>query len=409
MHILIMGMNYFPEKTAIGPFTYQLSTYLVQQGHEVTVVTTFPHFPEWRIYDEYRGKIFMREKMDGVQVYRVPAYIPKNKKSISRIAYDTSFSFFALGAALLTKNIDVIMSVSPPLQIGLSAWVLGKIKRVPFLFQIQDIVPDAAVEVGVLKDTKVIKLALQLEKFVYKKAKAIGFISQGFGENLLNKGVPASKLHYLPNWINSEFIKPGARDNEFRHQHGIKKSDFLVMYAGNISTKQGLDVLINTAPLVRKDKHIKILIIGEGSMKDCLQQRAVEMNLDNLSFLGFQPREALPIMFSAADVLFISQKASITEMCLPSKCLYYMASGTPILAAVNKQSEIARLLNKAKCGVVVEPGTAGKLADAILILKESYELREELARNGRAFVKSNFEEAVLLKRIEELLSKISDK
>ncbi|MQY59460.1 MAG: WcaI family glycosyltransferase [Clostridia bacterium] len=406
MNILVMGMNYAPEKTAIGPFTSCLCEYLADRGHEVTVVTAFPHYPEWRIHDEYRGKVFLRERINGIAVYRSYVYVPSKPNTLQRIAYDSSFSLSAFVSGLLVWEVDVIVCISPPLQLGLMAYILGKIKGVPFFFHIQDLLPDAAVNVGMLKDRRLVGLAYRLEEFVYQKAAAIGVISSGFAKNLYSKGVPKSKVYYLPDWIDIDFIKPLDRNNIFRKQNNLHESDFLVMYAGNIGKKQALETVLDAASILRRQKDIVFFIVGEGAGKAALVNKAEEMNLSNVRFFPLQPTRMLPCMLSAADVLVLTQQAGITDICLPSKLLTNMASATPIVAGVNDGSETARAIRDAEAGLVVAPENAQAVAGAILRLHSSSQLREELGTNGRAFVSEHFEKSKVLKKFERLLQAI---
>jgi len=409
MNILVMGMNYAPEKTAIGLLTTSLCDYLRQMGHRVTVVTAFPHYPEWRIHDGYRGRVFLRDRVSGIPVYRSYVYVPGKPNTHQRIAYDSSFSVSAFISGLAVGKVDVIVCVSPPLQLGLTAYMLGKLKGVSFLFHIQDILPDAAVDVGMLKGRRVVGLAYRLEKFIYKKAAAIGVISPGFADNLYYKGVPKSKLYYLPNWIDTDFIKPLDRNNIFRRQNGLSESDFVIMYTGNIGKKQALETFVDAASLLRRQPDMVFLIAGEGARKVALMEKAQEMNLSDLRFLPLQPRQMLPYMFSAADVLVVTQQKGIIDICLPSKLLTVMASAKPIVAGVNERSETARAIRDAEAGLVVAPGNAQALAEAILRLRGSSRLRQELGSNGRAYVNAHFEKLKVLEKFEGLLEAVAKK
>ena len=400
-------MNYAPEKTAIGPLTSSLCEYLAQTGHNVTVVTAFPHYPEWRVQEGYRGKVFFRDCVNDIPAYRSYVYVPGKPGTLQRIAYDISFSLSAFLSALLVWKVNIIICISPPLQLGLMAYMLGKLKRAPFFFHIQDLLPDAAVNVGMLKARRLVGLAYQFERFIYKQAAAVGVISRGFADNLHSKGVSRSKLYYLPNWIDTDFIKPLERNNIFRKQNGLSGSDFLVMYAGNIGKKQALETLVDTASILRKDKDIVFLVVGEGARKTALVQKAKEVDLSNLRFLPLQPKEILPHMLSAADVLVLTQQAGVTDMCLPSKLLSNMASARAIVASVNDRSESARAIRDAEAGLVVAPEDPQALAEAVLKLHGSPGLREEFGMNGRTFVRQHFDKAKLLKKFETLLQAIA--
>ena len=350
--------------------------------------------------------MFLRDCVNGIPVYRSYVYVPCKTNTLQRIAYDSSFSLSAFASGLLIGNVNVIVCISPPLQLGLMAYILGKLKGVPFLFHIKDLLPDAAVNVGMLKDRRLVSLAYRLERFIYEKAAAVGVISPGFAENLYCKGVPKSKVYYLPDWIDTGFIKPLGGNNIFRKQNGLSESDFLVMYAGNIGEKQALETLLSAASILQRQKDIVFFIVGAGARKAALVKKAKEMNLSNLHFLSLQPKKMLPYMLSAADVLVLTQQAGITDICLPSKLLTNMASARPIVASVNDRSETARAIRDAEAGLVVAPENAQAVAGAILRLHGSSQLREQLGTNGRAFVSEHFEKSTVLKKFERLLQAI---
>ena len=173
-----MGLNYLPESTSIGPYTADLAQYLVHRGHEVQVVTGFPNYPLWRVWEGYRGHFYLREEISGVPVLRTYLFVPANpKKVLNRIIYDLSFSLSSLVAGLMSKTWDLTIAISPPLQLGLTAWLLNRVKGAPFFFHIKDLVPDAAVTTGMLEANSFpVRLANALERFIYRQARGIGVI-----------------------------------------------------------------------------------------------------------------------------------------------------------------------------------------------------------------------------------------
>jgi colanic acid biosynthesis glycosyl transferase WcaI len=407
MKIVVLSRHYYPELTGIGPYTAELCEYLVQKGVDVTVITTFPYYPHWYIPKEYKGKWFVKEKRKGVNILRTYMLISQ-RKGLRQIFHEFFFPVVSLFVGLrFSKHCDIILSVSPPLTTGLTAYLLSLTKKTPFIFHIQDLLPDTAVNLGMLKQGKIVQALYRLEKFIYNKAKAITVISMGFAENLYNKKVPRHKVHYLPNWVDLDFIKPVERDNVFRAKNDLSNETFLVMYAGNISYKQGLETLLDAAFVLKEYTNIAFFIVGDGTLKPSLEEKANSMKLPNLRFLPLQPKEILPYMFSAADVLVITQKASIVDVVLPSKLLTYMASATPVVASVNSNSETARIISQAKSGLIVEPENAEALMKAILHLCSSSVLREGYGNNGRSYVSENFEKSEILEKFLELISTVA--
>jgi colanic acid biosynthesis glycosyl transferase WcaI len=203
VRILILGMNYLPESASIGPYTADLAEYLQKRGHQVRVVTSFPMAPQWRIWEGYRREWFRCEIVNGIMVTRTFTFVPREpRRAINRVLYDMSFSLSAIVGALLSGPCDAILVISPPLQIGVTGWLISKIRRVPFFFHIQDLVPDAAVATGLLTEKSIaVKIARGLEKFIYRRAHSMGVICDGFRQNLLSKQVPPSKIRLMPNSI----------------------------------------------------------------------------------------------------------------------------------------------------------------------------------------------------------------
>jgi colanic acid biosynthesis glycosyl transferase WcaI len=405
MRFLILGLNYLPESTSIGPYTDDLAEYLAARGHHVSVVTGFPMAPQWRIWEGYRNRLFMRQIVNGVPVLRTFLYVPSRpQKSLNRILFDSSFGLSSLLGGFFVGPADLIIVVSPPLQLGLTGWLLGLIKRAPFFFHIQDLVPDAAVATGMLcEESRAVRLARKIERFVYGHACSVGVISEGFARNLEMKGVPPLKIALLPNYIDLDFLKPMDRNNGFRKRHGIKSDTFLVMYSGSIALKQGLQTFVEAAAEFREADSVAFYLIGEGPYLRELQSRAKELQISNLSFLPLQSRENLPMQLSAADALVITQKRSVTDVVFPGKLLYYMAAGRPILAAVSSDSETGRFVSSNQVGVVVSPEDSQALAQAIRFLQQNRHEAERLGRNGRRIAEERFDRRVVLEKFANYL------
>ncbi|MBI5676094.1 MAG: WcaI family glycosyltransferase [Nitrospirae bacterium] len=406
MHVLVVGMNYAPEQTAIGPLTTELCEHLVSQGHRVSVITGFPHFPEWKVHNNYKKKILQRENIKGVSVYRGYVYVPSQpRNALQRIIYDTSICISSFLWGLTIRRVDVILVVSPPLQLCLTAYYLSKIRNCGLIMLIQDIVPDAAIDMGIIKDSIVIKIARKLERYVYIKVQTIIVICQGFVNNLKNKGVPDSKIVLLPNWVDTDFIRPLVRNNIFRQKYGIAENRFLVLHAGNVGVKQGLENVLKTAKEFKSEPDILFYIVGGGNELDYLAKLSNEENLNNVRFLPLQPKEMLPHMLSAADALIINQRSDVVDIVIPSKLYTYMASGRPIIAAVHPKSEAGRYITMADCGLVIPPEQPKVLADAIRQVKTDSSLADRYGRNARKYLEENFDRKKILKKFTAVLER----
>jgi len=402
MRILILGLNYIPESTSIGPYTADLAEFLVTQGHDVQIVTAFPSAPHWRIWPEYRGRWYMSETIRQVKIFRTYIYVPSDPRSaFRRILFDLSFSVSAFIGSLRSGPYDLVVAISPPLQLGITGWLLSRWKRVPFLLHIQDMVAEAAVAAGTLSARSMpVRIARVLEKFLFKHSDGIGVICEGFKRAISEAGADLRKIHLLPNSIDLDFIQPCERTNEFRNRHGLCPADFVLMYSGSISSKQGLEILVEAAAFIQ-DPAIKIVIVGDGARLPEIRKRASDLTLTNVLFLPLQPRETLSAQLGAADLLVITQKPAVKDIVFPGKLLYYMAAQRPILAIVNPDSETGRFVTTERVGSVVPPDSPEAVAEAIVHLKT---LRlTELGRNARCTAERYFDRKTVLPAFNILL------
>jgi len=402
MKLLILGINYYPELTGIGVYNTEMCEYLTNAGHKVIISTGFPYYPQWKIEKQYRKKFFVTENYRGVKIRRSYIYVPPTVTTKTRILHELSFIISSFLNLLFSKRPDMIIVISPPLLLGISAYLIKIFKKVQFIFHIQDLQPDAALALGMIKKNKFIDMLYKIEKFIYKKATLVSVISSGMREKVISKGVPKEKIILFPNWVDTDFIKPIGRQNKFREIYKLNNK-FIILHAGNIGVKQGLEIILDVANSMEDIKNLLFLIVGDGVRKQFLVKKAKESAITNIRFLLPQPKELLAEMLSAADVLIITQKGSIVDMVLPSKLLTYMASSTPIIASVNFNSEAARVINQAKSGLIVKPENTETFAKSILRLRDSKKLREELGNNGRSYVSIHFEKSLILTRFQDLI------
>jgi len=403
MHILIVT-NYFPpEITGAGHLYYELAAGLVARGHQVTVVTGFPR---WRVdrsklKPEYHRRLLLWEDMDGIGVLRV-ATVPLPLRFVIFRAPDhflIALSFLLGG--LLVKDPDVILVYSPPLPLGLTAWLLGRRRHAPFVFNVQDIFPKYVVDSGVLRNRALIRMFESIEHFLYRKADAITVHSEGNRDYLISQGVGIHKLVVVPNWVDTDRMRPGPRQNEFRHKYGLD-SHFIVSYAGTIGYAQDLDTVIESAALLKQHAEIAFVFVGEGGEKQRLQAKAESLGLTNVLFLPIEPWEKYPLVLQASDACLVNLKPTLTTPVVPSKLLNIMASGRPVVANVPPDGDAARIIRQANCGLCLEAGDARGLAEAILKLYRDPHLADELGRNGRCYAEARFSLEVCVRQYEAL-------
>ncbi|HEY9662830.1 MAG TPA: glycosyltransferase family 4 protein, partial [Allocoleopsis sp.] len=319
MRILIYSYNYYPEPIGIAPLMTELAEGLVTRGHEVRVVTGMPNYPQREIYPDYQGKLFYTEEKNGVIIQRSCIWVRPKPGLLSRMLLDGSFVASSIFQALRGWRPDLILLTVPPLPISVPAALLGLLYSCPVVLNLQDILPEAAVHVGLLKNKAAIRVFEALEKFAYRTAHTISVISDGFTENLLGKGVPEHKIRCIPNWVDVKFIRPLSKaDNPFRKVHDLDQK-FVVMYSGNIALTQGLQTVIQSALRLQDHPDIVFVIVGEAKALDELWQLCMQHGLENVLLLPFQPREQLPEMLAAADVGLVMQKHNVIGFNMPSK------------------------------------------------------------------------------------------
>jgi colanic acid biosynthesis glycosyl transferase WcaI len=397
MRLLVLGINYAPERTSVAPFTTGLCEHLVARGHEVTVVTAFPYYPEWRVWDGYRGHFYRKETQNGVRVLRVWHYVPRRpSRLVERLAHDFSFSVNAFLAGLTTGNCDLIYCACPPPSAALAAYGLSRIKGTPYVIKLTDLASDAAVATGIVGNGFAIRMARGIERFIYDKATKIACLCRGFIDKLTKIGVPPTKLHLIPDWADTESVRPLSTVSPFRRVCGVLENQFLILHTGNMGKKQDLVNVVRTAELSQGDSRLVWMLIGDGEERQQIEKETSRLKLTNIKLLPLQPAQLLQQMYSAADVLLLNQKATVEDSVIPSKLLTYMAAGRPVIAAVSERSEAARHICTAHSGIIVRPEDPSAILYAALRLRQDPKLRRELGANGRRYALKHFTKSKVL-------------
>ena len=407
MRILIYSYNYHPEPIGIAPLMTELAEGLVKRGHQVRVVTAMPNYPERQIYQDYKGKFFLTEYKNGVKIQRCYVWIRPQPKLIDRILLDASFVVNSFFPALMDWRPDIILTTSPSLPACIPSTLLGWLHACPVILNLQDILPEAAVHVGLLKNKFLIRLFSRLEKFAYGSATKISVIADGFVENLLAKNVPVNKMVQIPNWVDVNFIRPLKKeDNHFRNKHNLN-GKFVVLYSGNIALTQGLETVVKAAAMLRETRDIAFVIVGEASGLQRLEQECANCGADNVLLLPFQPRKDLPQMLAAADVGLVVQKKNVISFNMPSKIQVLLASGRAIVASVPARGTAARAIRQSGGGTVVPPEHPEELANAVLDLYRHPEKVKTLGYNSRKFATEQYTFEQALKNYESLFYSVT--
>ncbi|MDZ8024093.1 MAG: glycosyltransferase family 4 protein [Nostoc sp. SerVER01] len=402
MRILIYSYNYHPEPIGIAPLMTELAEGLVKRGHQVRVVTAMPNYPERQIYQEYRGKWYLTEYKNGVEIQRSYVWIRPQPNLLDRVLLDASFVVTSFVPALMGWRPDVILSTSPSLPSCVPVALLGWLRACPVILNLQDILPEAAVHVGLLKNKLLIQLFALLEKFAYRSASKISVIADGFVENLRSKGVEADKIVQIPNWVDVNFIRPLPQENNpFRTTHNLNDK-FVVLYSGNIALTQGLESVVKAASVLRHIPDITFVIVGEAKGLQRLQQECLDCGADNVLLLPFQPRKNLPEMLAAADVGLVVQKKNVISFNMPSKIQVLLASGRALVASVPDNGTAARAIRQSGGGIIVPPEDPQALAMAILDLYQNPEKVKTLGYKSRQYAVEQYAFEQALNQYESL-------
>lgn len=407
MDVLIVSHYYDPEPI---PKSGDLARALTQRGHHVSVITGFPNYPSGKLFEGWRLALVARRKEAAFPVVRTFMYPYHGRSIIGRLANYFSFMASAPLGALFTSRCEVMYVWHPPLTVGVAAWLIAKMKRVPFVYDVQDIWPESALLSGMLRPGLMVRMMSRLERWVYGKADHLICVTEGARQNVISKGVAPEKVTVLPHWIEEkEFVLPDrqAARARVREQFGWG-TKFVVMFAGNVGLVQGLDTVVEAARLLASEDQLLIAIVGDGADKERLVALAREKNTGaRLQFIDRQPSENMPALMAGADALLVHLRNSeLSNWVVPSKTFAYLASGKPIVMAM--QGAAADLTVEAGAGVLVEPDNAPALADALRKLaRSSDEERESMGRRGRDYLERNLAKDIVINRYEELLKRVA--
>lgn len=404
MKIVLLSQWYPPEPARL---LQELAQTLQEQGHSVTVLTGFPNYPTGQVYPGYKIRFHQREVLSDVHLIRVPLYANHSSSGIKRILNYISFAVSSsiLGPWLVSRP-DVMFVYHPPLTIGLPAYVLSRVWRVPFVYQVQDMWPETLKATGMLNSDRVLQWIGGFAKFIYRKASAICVISEGFRQNLLQKGVPDEKVHVISNWVDANAFAPVQPESTLAEQYHLA-GKFNIMFAGNMGEAQALETIIEAASLLKDLPQIQFVMVGDGVAHSKLTKLVSEKQLNNVLFLGRHPEDEMPKLFALADVLLVHLKADpLFRITVPHKIFAYMASAKPIIAAVD--GDAADMVTRNGAGMACPPENPVAIAD---VARRMYQLGSEeryaMAENGLKAVHSLYSRPHLVAKIEEVLRAVA--
>jgi colanic acid biosynthesis glycosyl transferase WcaI len=410
--VLILTLVFPPDNVSTAQLMADLALDLQRAGHSVEVLTTLPHYnrDEVAVLKQPMQRawfgLLWRSNFCGIGVYHV--WMPKKgRNKIYRILTWIGFHLIGTVAGLTkVRSPDVILSPSPPLTIGLAAWFLAFWQKARYIYNVQELYPDVAINLGALKNRWIIELLYRMERFVYRKSAAVTVISPRMRTRVLEKGISAEKVLLIPNFVDVDGFVPATKNNEFSLRHHLQ-AKFVVIYAGNMGVPQHLEVLLAAASQLRDERDIRILLMGNGSERERLERLAEELRLENVQILPQQPYAVMPEAYAASDLAYVPQALGTSNDGIPSKVYRILASGRPVLACTDQDSDLARLIEEASAGVVVTAGTPNAIAEAIRSAADDPSTCRVWGANGRAHVVQNYRRDLVSASYSRLVTQVS--
>jgi putative colanic acid biosynthesis glycosyltransferase WcaI len=409
MNLLIIGINFAPELTGVGRYTGEMAAWLAGRGHDVSVVTTRPYYPEWR-----RGRGAARfswavEHWRGCRVVRCPLYVPRRMSGTRRILHLGSFALSSIPPALLTvmsRRLDVVLGVVPTLLSAPLALATARMAGARAWLHVQDLEIDAAAELGVIKNARLIDGALGFERWLASGYDLVSTISPAMLEALERKNVARDRLALFPNWVDTTRFFPMGASNALRRELGVPDGMPVVLYSGSMGQKQGLETVVAAARLLAGEpaESPLILLAGAGPGREELERAAA--GLPNLRFLPLQPEERFNEFLNLGDIHLMPQRRDAADLVMPSKLGAILAAGKPVIATVPPSSQIARTLDAA--GLIVPPEDPDRLAHAIRELAGEAARRAEMGKAARRIAGESFEAEAVLAQMEGRLLRLTN-
>jgi hypothetical protein len=397
MKILVLADNFTPEIAATSFRTHEHARLWIEQGHEVTVVTCAPNWPQGRVFSGYKNRLYQEEWIDGIRVIRVWSYIAANQGFARRTLDYISFMLSATAFCWRYPKFDVILATSPQFFTAVAGWLVSVLRRRPWIFELRDIWPESLRAVGASQG-RLIDWLERLELFLYRRANRVVALTNSFKRNLTERGIEPDKIDVVTNGVDLEKIGPSRIAFDARQRLGIDADTFLIGYIGTTGMAHGLVTVLEAARMCQGHP-IRFLIMGQGAKRQWLEARADEMRLDNVVFRDSVPHDQIPSYYAALDAALVHLKPDpLFKTVIPSKIFECMAMRTPILMAV--EGEAAEIVTAAGCGMCVPSGDADSMAQAAEYLANHPGELAVMTERGRQAAEEQFSRRV--KAIEML-------
>jgi glycosyltransferase involved in cell wall biosynthesis len=405
MHILIIHQAFASLDEPGGTRHYEFAQLLAARGHQVTVIASpVSYITGAPTYSTLAAENFSKAGEGGITILRARVYSAHHKSFVHRILAFFSFMISSFLIGLGVQHVDLVWGTSPPIFQGASTWMLARLKRAVFLFEVRDLWPEFAVAVGVLKNPILIGMSEWLERFLYRHADQVIVNSPGFLDHMKERG--ARKVELVPNGADPAMFDPGANGSGFRTQYRLQ-GKFVALYAGAHGLSNDLDIVLSAAKLLADEQKLQIVLLGDGKEKAALQARAAEMRLTNVTFLASIPKSEIPTALAAADAcIAILKPLAEYKTTYPNKVFDYMAAGRPVALAID--GVIRAVVEDARCGLFATPGSAGALAEVLRRLARDPEGSRQMGMRGRKYLEQNFDREEIANKLLQILGDMTN-
>lgn len=408
----MLSLLFPPDNVSTAHLMGDVCEDLAAQGHNVTIITTTPHYNRDPIAERaqplrpYWGRLVQVSEFRGMRVLHT--LMPrKGPSSVARVlAWALFHALSVIVGVVSVGRIDVLITPSPPLTMGVAAWLLGRLKRAPYLYAVLELHPDIAISLGLVRNRWIIRFLYALERFVYSRAAQLTVIAETMRARVIGKGVPADKVDLVPNFVDTSTQLATPRLNRFSRDHGLDDA-FVVSYAGNVGPAQGLEALVDAAKMLSDVPRVRIVIVGGGILWQALARRIATERTDNVLLLPHQPLEAVPDIYGASDLCVVSQSPTTTSDAVPSKIYRIMGAAKPVLALTVPTSELATLVHESGCGEVVPAADAQAIAEAIRQAQHAPAAWRSRGEAGRAYAVAHYSRTSVTARYNTLVNMLT--
>jgi len=400
MKILFLTQFFPPESGAASKRIHGLAKHLVSLGHEVYVVTGMPNYPTGKIKEEYRNKTFCFEEIDGIKVFRYYVYVSNKKNTLNRLLNYFSLVLSSLFFLFKRKKVDVVITSSPPLFLGIAGVIMSKFKKVPHVFDVRDIWPNVAVEIGeITEQSKIYKLMSKVERFIYKNSSVLTVVTKGKKETLIRNGVNRDKIRLISNGFDEEFLDFPI-DQHIAESYGLSNK-FNLLYAGIIGIAQGIDLIIKAAELLKPYSDIQFVLVGTGVELEKMKNLVKEKGLDNVVFAGEQPHINIRSFLHYSQVALVPLKSNALKDSVPTKLYEALGVGKPVILSASGDSE--EVVKEAQGGLVVKPGDVNMLVKSIEKLYQDKNFYNYCIENSEKYIIDNYSRKSIARIFEKEL------